>query len=167
MNTCSHLVSNIEDAFSNYEKLKADGVDTIDAMLTLQRMLQMEMAKKNQDIMSPEKFKTAGELLDYIKDQDDMLYDENRELYTALGGTSNGSDAQAIWKKWKPRHRELRNVSMDDMSTEDKLEIKFEMVDQLCFILNKINAIGFSAKELFSLYYLKSLENLRRQREGY
>ncbi|MCO0615535.1 hypothetical protein M8756_19920, partial [Lutimaribacter sp. EGI FJ00015] len=75
--------------------------------------------------------------------------------------------ASAVWKPWKAQHVEMQSKKIKDLSPEDQLEIKFELIDQLHFFLNKIMALGMTAEEVFKLYYLKNAENFARQDRGY
>lgn len=72
-----------------------------------------------------------------------------------------------MWKPWKAQHVEMQSKKIKDLSPEDQLEIKFELIDQLHFFLNKIMALGMTAEEVFKLYYLKNAENFARQDRGY
>ena len=170
-NECAQLVNSetLRPATQAYIDAKENGEDPLDVMLDMQRSLQVRLAKDKPEFnKDPNSLETAGEVLDWLKDQDDSLADETRELYTALGGMSNGEkNAQAVWKKWKSQHGELRKVKISDMSPEDQLEIKFEIVDQFHFFLNKLMALGLDAQSLFELYYLKNAENFARQDNGY
>ncbi|WQZ01016.1 nucleoside triphosphate pyrophosphohydrolase [Escherichia phage 04086] len=56
---------------------------------------------------------------------------------------------------------------INDLSPEDQLEIKFEMIDILHFVLNMFQGLGLTAEEIFKLYYLKNAENFARQDRGY
>lgn len=170
-NSCAQLVTNetLAPATNAYIAAKDNGEDPLDIMLSMQRSLQVRLAKDKPEFnRNPNDLITAGDVLDWLRDQDDSIADETRELYTSLGGMSNGEkEATAVWKKWKTRHAELRNVKIADMSPEDQLEIRLELVDQFHFFLNKLMALGFDSQTLFELYYLKNAENFARQDRGY
>lgn len=170
-NVCANLVNaeSLEAAQNEYTSIMLNGENPLDVMLNMQKSLQKRLAKDKPEFnRDPDSLETAGDVLDWLRDQDDSIADETRELYTALGGMSNGDkDASAVWKKWKARHGELRNVKLSEMSEADQLEIRFEMVDQFHFILNKLMALGFDGQTLFELYYLKNAENFARQDNGY
>lgn len=170
-NDCAKLVSaeTLAPATQAYIDAKFNGEDPLDIMLSMQRSLQIRLAQDKPEFnRNPNELVTAGDVLDWLRDQDDSIADETRELYTSLGGMSNGEkEATAVWKKWKARHGELRDVKIADMSPEDQLEIQFELVDQFHFFLNKLMALGFDSQTLFELYYLKNAENFARQDRGY
>ena len=70
------------------------------------------------------------------------------------------------WKAWKKDHRMrfIGNTMPDDV----RLEIKYELVDTLHFLLNMMIAAGFTSwHEVESFYYAKNRENLDRQERGY
>ncbi|MDP1183596.1 dCTP pyrophosphatase, partial [Klebsiella pneumoniae] len=75
--------------------------------------------------------------------------------------------ASAVWKPWKADHVAKQETYIKDMSGKDQLEIKFEMIDILHFILNMFIALGMDAEEVFKLYFLKNAENFARQDNGY
>jgi hypothetical protein len=94
--------------------------------------------------------------------------DEFRELKTSVGGMSKGEKAaSAVWKSWKSDNQKLRGNYLIDMSEEDRLEMKFEMVDIFHFIMNMATAVGLDYEELFVLYLLKNSENANRYKSGY
>lgn len=71
------------------------------------------------------------------------------------------------WKMWKRDH--VHRLAADDpMSEDDRLEIKYELVDCLHFLLNMMIAAGFvSWHEVESFYYAKNRENISRSERGY
>lgn len=168
-NQCSQLVDGIEDARDAYATLLEDRADPLQVMLDMQKSLQKKLATEKPGCnVDPDSLETAGDVLKWLRSQDDYIADEIRELYTALGGMSNGEkDASAVWKPWKSRHLELQAKKISELSNEDQLEIKFEMIDQLHFFLNKLIGLGLTSQEIFELYYLKNMENFARQDRGY
>ena len=168
--SCAHLV-NPEDlklAKDRYEKIRADGGDPLQAMLALQKMAQDSLSEKLNWVPRPYELKTCGEILDWLKQQDDAIADETRELYTALGGMSRGAKpASGVWKPWKANHEELRAIKFADMSEEDKLEVLFELIDQWHFFMCKFLALGMDAETIFTMYALKQAENIRRWDNNY
>jgi hypothetical protein len=116
----------------------------------------------------PEELETCGEILSWLQHNNDAIDDERRELYTALGGMSNGEKAAtAVWKTWKANHWEMQDKLMSDLSEADQNEIAFEMIDQLHFIKAQLLALKLDAKKIFCLYYVKNAENFRRYESGY
>jgi hypothetical protein len=66
------------------------------------------------------------------------------------------------WAPWKPWR-----TSAPQMTESDVQNMKFEIVDTLCFMLNVWHLIGGTGEELALMHRAKSEENIRRQREGY
>lgn len=168
-NSCAKLVNekNLDAAIAAYHGAMMDGKDPFQVMLEMQTGLQVALSEKFDWVPNPTKLETCGEMLDWMQLMDDAIADETRELYTSLGGMSNGKDASAIWKMWKKNHGEARARKFSELSPEDQLEVKFEFVDAIHFILSKMIPLGIDAQELFILYYLKNAENFARQERGY
>ena len=71
------------------------------------------------------------------------------------------------WKAWKEDHRK-RYRTLTELSDTDRLEIQYELIDCLHFLLNMMIAAGFTSwHEVESFYYAKNRENLDRQERGY
>lgn len=170
-NECAKLVDNEKDVDyvnSMYGTLLASESDPLQTMLDVQKKSQDSLAQKYDWVPSIDGLETCGDILSWLKQQDDAIADETRELYTSLGGMSNGDkEASAAWKWWKARHKEMSDKKFADLSPKDQLEVKFEMIDQLHFILCKFLALGMDAESIFKLYMLKNAENLRRWNNGY
>lgn len=169
-NACSHLADKMSDAKNRYDGIVADGNNPLDTMMGLQASLQIALTERypnRHDSLNPRCQGTCGGLLDFLRLQDDFIADETRELYTSLGGASNGKDASSIWKPWKESHERRRMTMFADLSPEDQLEVKFELIDAFHFMMNKFIALGMDAEEIFKLYYLKNEENFNRQERGY
>ncbi|ASZ76539.1 hypothetical protein [Proteus phage PM2] len=170
-NVCSTLVDegSLTKAREAYSDIISSGQDPLQVMLDMQKSLQVFLAKtKPFNNQSPDELKTCGDILKWMRSQDDYLNDETRELYTSLGGMSNGDkEASAVWKPWKARHEEMSNKPFSELSEADQLEVKFELIDQVHFFMNKLIGLGMSSEEIFVLYYLKNAENFARQERGY
>lgn len=63
------------------------------------------------------------------------------------------------WTRWKHWKRYDESV--------DELELKYELVDMLHFLLSLMLVWGMTAEECFSMYVAKNRENHSRQMEGY
>lgn len=169
-NSCASLANNkdLEQATKAYDEAIKNGKDPLQIMLDMQTGLQIKLAEKfPETVMNPTKLEKCGDILKWLRLQDDFIQDETRELYTALGGMSNGKEASAVWKPWKSAHAEAIERNFSDLSDEDRLEVYFEMIDQIHFILAKLIGLGLSAEDVFKLYYLKNAENFARQERGY
>lgn len=168
-NECSHLIEGADKAQNEYWDILGDEKDPLQVMLDMQKSLQVRLAKDKPEYnRHPDDLATAGEVVDWLRNQKDYIDDEFRELLTSLGGMSNGEkDASAVWKPWKSQHGERRETLITDLSPQDQLEIKFEMIDILHFVLNMFQGLGLTAEEIFKLYYLKNKHNFERQDNGY
>lgn len=168
-NECSHLIEGSEKAMARYYGHLRGSEDPLQAMLDMQKSLQIRLAlDKPATNAHPDELAQAGDVVDWLRNQKDYVDDEFRELLTSLGGMSNGEKAaSAVWKPWKSDHVAKQETYIKDLSPEDQLEIKFEMIDILHFILNMFHGLGMDAEEIFKLYYLKNAENFARQDRGY
>ena len=168
-NECSQLIEGADKAQNEYWDILGDEKDPLQVMLDMQKSLQVRLAKDKPEYnRHPDDLATAGEVVDWLRNQKDYIDDEFRELLTSLGGMSNGEkDASAVWKPWKSQHGERRETLITDLSPQDQLEIKFEMIDILHFVLNMFQGLGLTAEEIFKLYYLKNKHNFERQDRGY
>lgn len=168
-NECSQLIEGADKAQNEYWDILGDEKDPLQVMLDMQKSLQIRLAKDKPEYnRHPDDLATAGEVVDWLRNQKDYIDDEFRELLTSLGGMSNGEkDASAVWKPWKSQHGERRETLITDLSPQDQLEIKFEMIDILHFVLNMFQGLGLTAEEIFKLYYLKNKHNFERQDRGY
>ncbi|QPI13818.1 dCTPase [Serratia phage 4S] len=168
-NECSQLIEGADKAEARYVGILKNQADPLQIMLDMQKSLQARLAKDKPEYnMHPDNLAKAGQVVDWLRNQKDYIDDEFRELLTSLGGMSNGEkDACAVWKPWKGSHAERRETLISALSDKDQLEIKFEMIDILHFVLNMFMALGLDAEEIFKLYFLKNAENFARQDNGY
>jgi len=167
-NSCAGLVNDAD--LKEVDQLRADSPkDILQTMLDMQRRLQSELATRlPKHNKNPDELKTCGDILDWMRRQNDAIDDERRELFTSLGGMSNGEkSATAVWKAWKADHDEKRNTLFADLSEEDRLEVLFEMIDEWHFVLNKFLALGMTSDDIFALYALKNRENFKRYENNY
>jgi hypothetical protein len=61
------------------------------------------------------------------------------------------------WKHWKKY----------DVEKVNEVELKYELVDMLHFLLSLMLVWGMTAEECFSMYVVKNRENHSRQKGGY
>ena len=77
------------------------------------------------------------------------LNDEFNEFIDALGGINDG-DGSAVWKYWKSKNVEYKNKYLEDLSEEDLLELKFELIDIFKFMLLIPIILRLNDKPLFN-----------------
>lgn len=94
------------------------------------------------------------------------MIDEIHEATDSLGGIKDG-DGNAIWKRWKKAFDSYSDKKFSDLSQEDQLECKFEIIDMLHFFLNYAISVGMTSEEMYNMYMAKNEENRARQQRGY
>lgn len=94
------------------------------------------------------------------------LQDEIHEATDALGGIKDGI-GNAAWKPWKKDHNKAQDMKLSDLSEDDLLELKFEIVDILHFFMNMAASVNMTAEEMYDMYMSKNSHNRDRQKNGY
>ncbi len=145
-------------------------IDPLQVMLDMQRHLQIRLANdKPETNRHPDSLETAGEVLAWLRNQDIISQQNSQRAIYFFGGMSNGKKKLLLYGnlgrnvilKCNPK------INLEDLSPKDQLEIKFELIDQFHFFMNKFIALGMSAEEIFKLYYLKNAKNFTHQDQGY
>jgi len=154
-NTCAHL--NIPDYHS---EVTTAGVDTLGDILNLQADTQKTVYGYDFESMS------LREIMNFWHMNTHALIDEVHEATDALGGINDGK-GNAIWKKWKKNHKDYETLKFSDLTQDDQIECKFEIVDMLHFFMNYATSIGMTSSELYNMYMAKNEENRKRQNRGY
>ena len=171
VNVCSKLFSEsaLNDAKSVYKELQQSGQDPFEYMLNMQYDLQLALHKKaSKHNPDPKQLKTIGEKFDFIREAKQALDDEYREMIDALPGMELPPKVRsAVWKRWKTQHDEIRARTFDDLSSDELIELKFEMCDFYHFVMNMMLALDMTAEEMFMYYYIKNAENPQRALNGY
>jgi hypothetical protein len=150
-NQCSDL--NIEDLYSSSK-------DTLGDIMSLQKDTQLNVYGYDFSQM------TLREIMSFWHMNTHALIDELHEATDALGGIKDGS-GNAIWKYWKKDYSKYANIKFSDLSENDQIECKFEIIDILHFFLNMAISIGMTPQEMFNMYMSKNQENRDRQTRGY
>ena len=163
-NTCAKL--EIEDLWTDathtpkYDREKSTiGSDTLGDILNLQSETQKSVYGYDFQSMS------LREIMEFWHMNNHAMIDEIHEATDALGGISQGGNA--IWKRWKKAYTEYSDKKFSDLSLEDQLECKFEIVDMLHFFMNYAASIGMTSQEMYNMYMSKNKENRDRQKRGY
>lgn len=138
----------------SFARLQSDHFDTI---FNLQAAFQKRLGTDFNSM-------TCQERADFCMKNSHAFHDEVSEMMDALGGINDGIGS-AVWKWWKWNNQ--KNISFNDLSDDDLLELKFEVVDMFHFFINFALACGMTGSELFSMYLAKNRENHNRQNKGY
>ncbi|WPK29095.1 dCTP pyrophosphatase [Escherichia phage vB_EcoP_EP32B] len=87
-NECSQLISGVDKAEEAYfNALIHEDKDPLQVMLDMQKSLQVRLANdKPEHNKHPDELATAGDVVDWLRNQKDYIDDEFRELLTSLGG---------------------------------------------------------------------------------
>ena len=109
---------------------------------------------------------TIKQIADFWMVNKHALSDELNEMFDALGGINDGISSSG-WKYWKKEHSKASEMTIDDLSEEDKLELFYEWIDGLHFYMNFAISIGMTSKDIVNLYMAKNSENHDRQDRGY
>ena len=150
-NSCSQL--EIED-------LHGSSQDTLGDILNTQAFTQKEIYGWDFKNM------TLRDLMGFWHMNNHALADEIHEATDALGGIKDGNGS-AIWKKWKKAYSTYSDIKFSDLSENDQLECKFEIIDILHFFMNMAVSVGMTPKEMYNMYMSKNKENIARQKRGY
>lgn len=157
-NSCAKL--EIKDFYSTLMEAPNDiANDTLGDILNLQSETQQNVYGYDFKSMS------LREVCNFWLMNNHALIDEMNEATDALGGISAGGSA--IWKKWKKDYSHYSEIKFSDLSEEDQLECKFEIVDMLHFFMNYAASIGMTSQEMYNMYMSKNAENRARQVRGY
>jgi hypothetical protein len=154
-NSCAKL--EIKDLWSDRTEVNED---TLGDIMTLQADTQKNVYGYDFKNM------TLRDLMTFWHMNNHAMIDEIHEATDALGGIKNG-DGNAIWKRWKKAHEGYADKKFSDLSEQDQLECKFEVIDMLHFFMNYAISIGMTPQEMYNMYMSKNEENRARQQNGY
>lgn len=158
-NSCSSLT--IRDLYSEIlNNHKDSNPDTLGDILNLQAETQKNVYGYDFENMS------LRDIMNFWHMNNHAMIDEIHEATDALGGIKDGS-GNAIWKRWKKNYSLYADKKFSDLSENDQLECKFEIVDMLHFFMNYAVSIGMTSQEMYNLYMSKNEHNRERQQKGY
>lgn len=153
-NSCSDLI--IPDVWTEAR----GNSDTLGDILNLQAETQKNVYGYDFENMS------LREVMTFWHINTHAMIDEIHEATDALGGIKDGA-GNAIWKKWKKAYSTFSEKKFSDLSNDDQIECKFEIVDMLHFFMNYAASIGMTSQEMYNMYMSKNEENRARQQRGY
>lgn len=152
---CAQL--NVEDVYSKSANTLAD-------LYLLQKDIQENVYKYSFSELQNGPLNKMREFFDWNYHG---LQDELREVFSALGGMKDGI-AAGVWKPWKKDYKEKAPLmKYSDLSNNDVLELKYELIDCQHFLFNMMLAAGITPQELMNLYFAKNMENRDRVKRGY
>ena len=169
-NSCANLINDekIKECNRLYEDLLSEGKDPLEYMLNAQNSLQVHLSETVEGNKCPDDLSKIGEIYDWLRDNKIALDDEFREVVDALPGMNlPEKERSALWKKWKANHLKLREKDISELEPNELKELKFELIDMWHFFMNMMLGLRISSKELFTYYYYKNLENIRRYDSKY
>lgn len=169
-NSCANLINDekIKECNKLYEDLLSKGKDPLEYMLNAQNSLQVHLSETVEGNKCPDDLSKIGEIYDWLRDNKIALDDEFREVVDALPGMNlPEKERSALWKKWKANHLKLREKDISELEPNELKELKFELIDMWHFFMNMMLGLRISSKELFTYYYYKNLENIRRYNSKY
>lgn len=153
-NTCAKL--EIEDIWT---ESMSKNQDTLGDIFNLQADTQKNVYGYDFENMS------LRDVMGFWSMNTHAMIDEIHEATDALGGISSGGSA--IWKKWKKSYSTYSEKKFTDLSEDDQLECKFEIIDMLHFFMNYAISVGMTPQEMYNMYMSKNKENRERQARGY
>lgn len=169
-NSCANLINDekIKECNEIYSDLLSKGKDPLEYMLNAQNSLQVHLSETVEGNKCPDDLSKIGEIYDWLRDNKVALDDEFREVVDALPGMNlPEKERSALWKKWKANHLKLREKDISELEPNELKELKFELIDMWHFFMNMMLGLRISSKELFTYYYYKNLENIRRYNSKY
>ena len=169
-NSCASLINDekIKECNKIYSDLLSKGKDPLEYMLNAQNSLQVHLSETVEGNKCPDNLSKIGEIYDWLRDNKVALDDEFREVVDALPGMNlPEKERSALWKKWKANHLKLREKDISELEPNELKELKFELIDMWHFFMNMMLGLRISSKELFTYYYYKNLENIRRYNSKY
>jgi dimeric dUTPase (all-alpha-NTP-PPase superfamily) len=149
-NKCSDL--EVKDHYSDVK-------DTFGMIYNKQKDLQKKLGLNYENL-------TLKEIAESWMINKHAMSDELNEMFDALGGINDGIGS-AAWKYWKKEHSKASEMTIEDLSKDDKLELFYEWIDGLHFYMNFAIAIGMTSDDIVNLYMAKNAENHDRQDRGY
>lgn len=151
---CSHL--EIKDEYTNSKNTLAD-------LYNLQKDIQENVYGYNFQELQTENLEDFRRFFDW---NFHAIIDELMETMNALGGIKDGI-GNAVWKPWKKDHQKIQTMSYNDLSENDKKELKMELIDIQHFLFNMMLACDMTPDEIFNFYMSKNQENRNRNKNNY
>ena len=143
---------------NNYQELRNQGGDALDLIFNMQKNIQTDVYGYNWDKIR----ETIGSLREFVNWNEEAIRDEYRELHSAITGINT---FPGHWKPWKTKHGEAMNRSFDDLTEDEKKELRMEWIDILHFFMNQGIALGLTPEMITNYYISKNARNIARQKQ--
>lgn len=151
---CAHL-----EVRENYQELRNNGEDALALIYNMQKAIQTDVYGYDW-----EKIRSSiRSLKEFVDWNEEAIRDEDREFQAALTGIHTYPNC---WKPWKSKHNEALDRSFDDLTEDEKKELRMEWIDKLHFFMNIGIAIDLTPEMITNFYVSKNLENARRAATG-
>lgn len=152
-----------EEALSLYKSLLDKKVDPLQTILDTQKYFQKIIDVDFTDDLLD---KSVHNLVEWLTYHNRHFNTEFNEMLESLAGMSNDNRA-ALLKKWKKDYAIVNQQTVSSLSEKDRIEIAFELIDMLNFMINMLLPFNLTSKELFIIWFNKNKINFARQNSGY
>jgi len=143
---------------NKYQELRADGGDALALIFDMQKSIQTDVYGYDWEKIRS----TVGSLRDFINWNEEAIRDEYRELASAVTGIHS---FPGHWKPWKTKHNEAMARPFDELTEDEKKELRMEWIDILHFFFNQGIALGLTPEMITNYYVAKNARNIARQQQ--
>lgn len=143
---------------NQYQELRNNGGDALELIFNMQSSIQKDVYNQDWDKIR----NTVGSLRDFLNWNEEAIRDEYREMHAAVTGIHS---YPGHWKPWKTKHREAMDRKFDDLTEEEKKELRMEWIDILHFFMNQGIALGMTPEMITNYYVAKNARNIERQKQ--
>lgn len=133
-----------------------DDFDPLESQRELQSIIFGKKMDEGKDVTDHSaSAESVGELLHRIRFNHEAYCAEHQEMLEFLP-----------WKEWKTYDLKMTDP-VDVIDKDIRLELKFEAIDKLHFLINDFIALDMDWPEVMAIYATKQSENRARQERGY
>jgi hypothetical protein len=143
---------------NKYAELRAQGEDALALIFNMQKSIQTDVYGYDWEKIR----ETVGDLKAFLDWNEEAIRDEYRELAGAVTGIHT---YPGHWKPWKTKHKEAMQRKFDELTEDEKKELRMEWIDILHFFMNQGIAIGMTPEMITNYYVAKNARNISRQRQ--
>lgn len=143
---------------NHYQETRKQGQDALELIFNMQKSIQEDVYNYNWEEIR----KTVGSLREFVNWNEEAIRDEYRELHQAITGIDS---YPGHWKPWKTKHHEAMSRSFDELTENEKKELRMEWIDILHFFMNQGIALGMTPEMITNYYVAKNARNIERQKQ--